>query len=107
VSTSELTNRALPTCEAMLCGVPVVVYDAGDTRTVVRDGETGVVVADGDVGALANSIARVLGDHAERERLAHNARRLARTTFTSWEQRIGMEIEIIEKLLSSKRARTK
>ncbi len=99
VSTSELTNRALPTCEAMLCGVPVVVYDAGDTRTVVRDGETGVVVPDGDVDALADSIARLLGYQAERERLADNARRLARTTFTSWEQRIGMEMKIIEGLL--------
>jgi glycosyltransferase involved in cell wall biosynthesis len=107
VSTSELTNRALPTCEAMLCGVPVVVYDAGDTRTVVRDGETGVVVADGDVGALANSIERLLGDQAERDRLACKARSLARETFTSWDQRIGMEMEIIEKLLSSRRARTK
>ncbi|HEU4928595.1 MAG TPA: glycosyltransferase family 4 protein, partial [Candidatus Krumholzibacteria bacterium] len=98
VSTSELTNRALPTCEAMLCGVPVVVYDAGDTRTVVRDGETGVVVTDGDVVALADSIARLLGNQAERRRLADNARSLARKTFTSWDQRIGMEMEIIEGL---------
>ena len=102
VSTSELTNRALPTCEAMLCGVPVVVYDAGDTRTVVRDGETGAVVADGDVAALANSIARLLGNQTERERLAENARKLARETFTSWDQRIRMEMEIIEGLLARK-----
>ncbi len=100
VSTSELTNRALPTCEAMLCGVPVVVYDAGDTATIVRDGETGVVVADGDVAALADTIARVVNDPAERQHLADNARALARQTFTSWEQRIRMEMEIIERLLA-------
>ena len=102
VSTSQLTNRALPTCEAMLCGVPVVVYDTGDTRTVVRDGDTGVLVRDGDVGALADAMTRLLANQAERNRLADNARTLARTSFTSWEQRIGMELEIIEKLRKSR-----
>lgn len=99
VSTSTLTNRALPTCEAMLCGVPVVVYDTGDTRTVVRDGETGAVVADGDVGALSAAIARLLDDSTQRARLAANARRVARTTFTSWEKRIEMEMKIIDGLV--------
>ncbi len=99
VSTSTLTNRALPTCEAMLCGVPVIVYDTGDTTTVVRDGETGVVVENGDIDALAGAITRLLGDEALRARLATNARQLARTTFTSWEQRIQMEMTIIEGLI--------
>lgn len=98
VSTSTLTNRALPTCEAMLCGVPVVVYDAGDTTTVVRDGETGVVVANGDVGALADAIARLLDDAGARRRLSANARDLAREAFTSWEERIAMETRIIDGL---------
>lgn len=98
VSTSTLTNRALPTCEAMLCGVPVVVYNTGDTTTVVRNSETGVVVGDGDVNALAGAIVRLLDDETLRTRLATNARRLARETFTSWEKRIQMEIKIIEGL---------
>ena len=99
VSTSTLTNRALPTCESMLCGVPVVVYDTGDTTTVVRDGESGVVVKDGDVDALASAVTRLLGDDGERIRLAANARRVAREMFTPWEDRIAMEIRIIDKLV--------
>ncbi len=99
VSTSSLTNRALVTCEAMLCGVPVVVYDTGDTTTLVRDGESGAVLRDGDVVALSSAIERLLCNHEERTRLGENARRVARASFTSWEDRIAMEIEIVEKLL--------
>ncbi|HXV13288.1 MAG TPA: glycosyltransferase family 4 protein [Candidatus Krumholzibacteria bacterium] len=103
VSTSNLTNRALPTCEAMLCGVPVVAYDTGDTRTVVRDGDTGAVVRDGDVEALASAIARLLDDDGTRARMSANARALARATFTSWDERVRMEMEIIEGLLRAVR----
>jgi len=102
ISTSTLTNRALPTCEAMTCGVPVLAYDTGDTATVVRDGASGVLVRDGDTGALALALARLAGDDALRVRLAEAARRVAREQFTSWETRIAMELAIIEKLARKK-----
>lgn len=99
VSTSTLTNRALPTCEALLCGVPVAAYDTGDTATVVRGGETGALVRDGDVDALATAIGRLLDDDQERARMSANARALARATFTSWDERIQMEMEIVDGLV--------
>jgi glycosyltransferase involved in cell wall biosynthesis len=102
VSTSTLTNRALPTCEAMMCGVPVIAYDAGDTATIVRDGESGMAVRDGDVDALALALTRLLGDPALRERLAQGARRVAREHFTSWDARIAMELAIIDALAKKK-----
>jgi glycosyltransferase involved in cell wall biosynthesis len=98
VSTSTLTNRALPTCEAMICGVPVVAYDSGDTATVVRAGETGALVADGDTAALADAIELLLESDSARDRMGEAAQRLARETFVSWEARIAMEIAIIEGL---------
>jgi glycosyltransferase involved in cell wall biosynthesis len=102
VSTSTLTNRALPTCEAMMCGVPVVVYDTGDTATVVRDGESGVLVKDGDIAALSVAIEQLLADDERRARLGANARAVARESFTSWSQRIAMELAIIERLAANK-----
>ncbi|HEU4366094.1 MAG TPA: glycosyltransferase family 4 protein [Candidatus Krumholzibacteria bacterium] len=102
VSTSTLTNRALPTCEAMICGVPVIAYDTGDTATVVRPGETGAVVADGDVVALADAIELLLESDSVRERMGEAARRLARETFVSWEARIAMELRIVEELLATR-----
>jgi len=99
VSTSTLTNRALPTCEAMICGVPVVVYDTGDTTTVVHDEETGLVAKDGDIEALATAIDRLLGDRQRRARLAEAGRQLAREKFVSWEQRIQEEMTIVDELI--------
>ncbi len=100
VSTSTLTNRALPTCEAMICGVPVVAYDTGDTATVVRAGETGALVDDGDVGALADAIGLLLESESARKRMADAAARLARDTFVSWDARIAMEMRIVDEALS-------
>ncbi len=99
VSTSTLTNRALPTCEAMICGVPVVAYDTGDTATVVRPGETGALVADGDVTALADAIELLLESDSARARMGDAARRFAREVFVSWNERIAMEARIVEELL--------
>lgn len=101
VSTSTLTNRALPTCEAMMCGVPVVVYDTGDTATVVKDGESGLLVSDGDIDALARGIERLLADHQLSARLAESARAVARG-FSSWDQRIAMELAVIATLTKKK-----
>jgi glycosyltransferase involved in cell wall biosynthesis len=102
VSTSTLTNRALPTCEAMMCGVPVLAYDTGDTATVVRHNESGMLVRDGDVGALAESIEQLLAEDERRTRLAERARAVARVSFTSWDARIAMELAIIEELAHKK-----
>jgi len=101
VSTSRLTNMALPTCEALVCGVPVVAYDVGDTAKVVRTGETGVLVPDGDHEALAAGVAGVLADAAARERMSRRAAVLAQEVLTGWDERIAMELEIIEGLIRS------
>lgn len=101
VSTSTLTNRALPTVEAMMCGVPVAVYDTGDTATVVKHNESGVLVKDGDVEALAVSIEQLLADPERRARLVEKARAVARG-FMSWSKRIALELAVIDALAQKK-----
>jgi len=99
VSTSSLTNMALPTCEALVCGVPVVAYDVGDTAKVVRTGETGALVPDGDHEALAAAVAGVLADDFARERMSRRAALLAREVLTGWDERIAMELGVVEGLI--------
>jgi glycosyltransferase involved in cell wall biosynthesis len=103
VATGNLTNMALPTCEALICGVPVVAYDVGDTRKVVIPGETGMLVEDGNTARLADAIAGLVNDPKLRARMGRNARALARERFTGWDQRIAMELDIIGRLSPHKK----
>lgn len=66
--------------EAMACGTPVIATRVGGIPDVV--GEAGVLVASDEHVALADSIARVLGDAAELVELARRGRERARE-FTS------------------------
>jgi glycosyltransferase involved in cell wall biosynthesis len=88
-----------------VCGVPVVAYDVGDTASVVRMGETGVLVRDGNTAGLVAALASVLDDPAWRGRMSATARRVARDTFTSWRERVEMEIDIFERLIDNRRKR--
>lgn len=57
-------------CEAMACGLPVVVAEYHDAvREIVRDGVDGLVVPREDVEALAAALGRLMADPAERARL--------------------------------------
>jgi glycosyltransferase involved in cell wall biosynthesis len=102
VSTSRLTNVAIPTCEAMVCGLPVVGFDVGTTRGVIADGETGIVVRDGDTSALADAIVRLVEDEVLRRRMGDAARRRAKAIFTGWEARVGEEVSIIDSLVRAR-----
>ncbi len=103
VSTSRLTNAAIPTCEAMVCGLPVVGFDVGDTKHLIADGETGFAVPDGDVEALSRAITKLVNDGAARDRMARESKSRAKEMLTSWDERTRMELEIIDALIDEHR----
>ena len=98
VGTNELTNMSMPPCEAILCGVPVVAFDVPGTSEVVRDGETGLLARDGDIEGLARKIELLVRNDELRKRLGTQAADFARKNFVSWDERVGMELKIIEGL---------
>ncbi len=63
----------LSVAEAMQVGTPVVAFRHGSLSEVL--GDCGVLVDEGDGAALADAIVSVLGDPAERERMASCGRR--------------------------------
>jgi glycosyltransferase involved in cell wall biosynthesis len=99
VSTSNLTNAAIPTCEAMVCGLPVVAFDVGDTRAFVHDGDNGIVVDDGNVTGLAEAISRLADDPGVRRRMSERAKQIAAEKLTSWDRRTDMELDIINAIV--------
>ncbi len=86
VSPSLYEGFGLPAGEAMACGVPIVSSDGGALPEVV--GDAGIVVPAGNSEALAEGIARLLRDPAERARLADAGRRRILEKF-SWEVAAG------------------
>ncbi|HKJ00798.1 MAG TPA: glycosyltransferase family 4 protein [Longimicrobiales bacterium] len=68
--------------EAAALGKPLVAYDVGGCRDIVRPGVSGVRVPPGDVEALATAVGSLLRDGTSREVLGAGARRLVERDFS-------------------------
>jgi D-inositol-3-phosphate glycosyltransferase len=82
VSTPWYEPFGITPVEAMACGTPVIGSDVGGIKFTVRDAETGYLVPSNDPAALADRIARIVGDPAIRLRLSTQAIRRANELFT-------------------------
>ena len=81
VLSTHWEGLALATMEAMAAGCACVVSDVTGAREVVEPGATGVRVAENDAAGMAATLARLLTDPQEAERLGGNARRQALADF--------------------------
>ena len=79
LSRREGLARALP--QALAAARPVVAYDCDGASEVCVPGETGLLVAPGDLGGLTESLIRLAGEPALRERLGRRGQELVREKF--------------------------
>ena len=96
VATSEQTNAGIPTCEALIVGVPVVAVAEGATAELIRDGEAGYTTRPDDASALAARIAQVLATPAGSWRT--RTRAVAARVCVSWRDRVGREVALVRTL---------
>lgn len=69
--------------ESMACGRPIVGYDLGWAREIVRPGMDGILVPAGDVRALAESVLGLLADPGRAAALGASARMRVEDEFES------------------------
>ncbi len=95
--TSDYEGAPLTVVEAMAAGVPVVATRVGGVPEAVRDGVTGFLVRPGDAGALADALARVLGDQQVAASMGEAGRRVAHERFAR-ERMVAETVALYEQL---------
>jgi len=98
VLTSEHEGMPVSLMEAAACGVPVVATSVGGVPELVRDGETGLLAPASDAAALADALAKMLGDASWRARLGAAARRRAEENFSvrhQMDRLLGLWAEVL------------
>ena len=78
---SRLEGMSNAILEAMASGLPVVATRVGGNAELVAEGATGFIAPASDPGALADAMARYLGDEALRRAHGAAARRRAVEVF--------------------------
>jgi glycosyltransferase involved in cell wall biosynthesis len=82
VLSSKAEGFSLAIVEAMLAGTPIVATASGGPESIIRSGVTGILTAVGSPDALADSMATLLRDPREADRLAIAAQLDATQRFT-------------------------
>jgi len=101
VSLYDLSNAGNPLLEALCCGKCIVSLDNGATREVIPNEDIGILLPVGQLDTLPDVLVALLRDDAWRRRLGEAARARALATMQSWEQRMTMEVRLIEDLVRS------
>jgi glycosyltransferase involved in cell wall biosynthesis len=94
VLASRFEGYGMALAEAIAHGLPVVSTMAGAIPETVPAG-TGLLVPPDDVAALAQALRRLIGDPAERQRLATNARAAA-AQLPTWQDSARLFAKAIE-----------
>lgn len=88
--------------EAMVCGRAIVTWDVGTTRDVIADDENGCLMPDAEPRTIARTVIALAKDSKRRKRLAKGTRRFAEEHLQSWDERLNMEIDLIERIRAGK-----
>jgi glycosyltransferase involved in cell wall biosynthesis len=98
VGTSLYSNMNRSIQEAMACEKPVVVFDSGNTRKLIRHMENGILIKPGDIEELSRQIQCLYKNPRLRYILGKNARETI-IEMRSWDKRIKIELDVYKNLV--------
>lgn len=101
---SEFEGFGLPVVEALSCGTPVVVTDAGSLPEVVGNGEGGLIVPKGDFKALAKAMGTIIGSPSLAREMGKRGRMRMERLF-SWDRTALDTEKVYEKAVEKRRKR--
>jgi glycosyltransferase involved in cell wall biosynthesis len=99
ISLYDVTNFTNSTIEAMSCGKCILALKSGATSRMLKNGENAVLISYDDLERVPGIITNLLEDEALREKLGNNARQYALKSFRNWEDRVSIEVKLVESLL--------
>ncbi len=98
LQTNDVSCLGNTLLEAMVCGKTIVTWDVGTTRDVVIDGENGCLMPNAEPETIAQTVISLVRDPDRRRRLAEHAKMFAQQRLQSWDERLDMEIDLIENI---------
>jgi glycosyltransferase involved in cell wall biosynthesis len=98
IATSLYSNMNRSVQEAMACEKPVIAFDSGTTRNLIKHMENGLLAKSGDIDSFVNNILLLYNNEELREKIGMNARKTIVTT-RNWDERIKTELDIYRRVL--------
>lgn len=99
LSLYDLSNVGNPLMEAMTIGKCIITLDVGDTRNVITDDVNGRLLGMNEIGNLGKIMCDLAVNKEKRVLLGSKARHYAEEHFYSWEKRMQIEIDVVNKLV--------
>jgi len=98
ISMYNLSNMGNPLLEAMRCGKCIITLNTGTTGEIIKNNKNGILLDTDNVNEVSGAIIKLLNDEKLRKTLGINVREYASNHFQGWNERIQMEINLIERI---------
>ena len=98
--TNDVTNRCNPLYEATWAGLPVVSVVDPSTADLLKDGSNALLADRNDTDGLGKRLAEICRNSALAEQFRKAQKDLA-ATFWTWEERMNVEVDELEKLVNA------
>jgi glycosyltransferase involved in cell wall biosynthesis len=82
----------------MACEKPVVAFDSGTTRNLIKNMENGLLAESGDIDSFVDNITLLYTNDELRKKIGINARKTILTQ-RNWDARIKTELDVYRRVL--------